>query len=479
VQDAAYGSLLKQERRELHRVVGETIEQLYAEHGGELAGILAMHFELAGDVRKAVDYLVADGTYALERNALREAYSAFDRARTLLPERSAGEDEWTTRRRVEVEIGRTRAMFTFMDPEETWASLDSVVDDAERLGDLELIAQVHLYLALIEIDTGRPATDPAIQRSLRRVTEIGDQLHDPSLGALPLALAGLNKVFLGPVAEGVAALENAIPLMERRRDFIGAAFSRGWLAIGYAELGEFDKADVAERHATEEAARGDLIAQLDAQIAQAMVRSLRGDLDAALPIAQECVEKSQETGATACAVVSTWVLGDVYQRQGRFDDARDVLQLGHDMAPALGPSGNMWRPTLIAWLGSAQVMSGLSDPDDARWQQALTDARAINNRPGEAGILWKRAEVHARRGRHAEALADFAAAAAILEEQGMRPNFARVLRGWGETLRASGDPEQADAKLRQALELFDTMGLEKEVQATRLMIGGASTIQLG
>ena len=37
VQDAAYESLLKQERRELHGQVGEALEELYPERAGELA----------------------------------------------------------------------------------------------------------------------------------------------------------------------------------------------------------------------------------------------------------------------------------------------------------------------------------------------------------------------------------------------------------------------------------------------------------
>ena len=48
LQDTAYGSLLKQERRALHQVVGQTLEELYPERAGELAAVLAMHFEQAG-----------------------------------------------------------------------------------------------------------------------------------------------------------------------------------------------------------------------------------------------------------------------------------------------------------------------------------------------------------------------------------------------------------------------------------------------
>ena len=43
-----------------------------------------MHFEQAGDAPRALEYLVMDGRYALERAAVREAFTALDRAAALL-----------------------------------------------------------------------------------------------------------------------------------------------------------------------------------------------------------------------------------------------------------------------------------------------------------------------------------------------------------------------------------------------------------
>jgi tetratricopeptide (TPR) repeat protein len=470
VQDAAYGSLLKQERRELHRLVGEALESLYPERRGELAGILAMHFAQAGDTGKAIEYLVADGQYALERAAIREAYAAFDGAAKLLPEADAAEADDLRRTRVEVEVLRARAGWTFRAPDEVVADLEAIIPVAEELGDLELLAQIHLHLALVRIENGEPATDPVVKRSLDRLADISAILDDPSLAALPLALVAMNKVLTGPLREGVEALERAIPLMEKRRDFIGAAFSSGWLAIGYASLGEFEKADEASREATQRAASGDLIAQIDAQISEAMVRAARGELDEAAPLAQACIERSEESGATACAVVSAWVLGDVYQRQARFGEAEQVLQLGLDLAR--GAEMGMWGPTLNAWLGANETRIGDFDPESREWLEALAGARGKANRMGEAAILGKRGEAAARRERWDAAVRDLEASARIYEEQGARPNLARVLRGWGRALRAAGRAEDGDEKLRRALALFEEMGLERETAEVREVLAG-------
>jgi tetratricopeptide (TPR) repeat protein len=465
VQDAAYGSLLKQERRELHRLVGEALEVLYPDRGSELAGVLAIHFSEAGDTDKAVDYLIAAGRFAMDRNAIAEAYSAFDRAAALLPPATDTEDEALRRRRVEIELGRGRAGWTFRPSDDVIADLQAIVPTAEQLGDLDLIAPLHLALAMARTQRGDAATDPEVKRSLDRVAEIGEALHDPSLRALQLAVVGLTQVFTGPIRDGVTALEEAVPLLEQRQDFIGAAFARGALAIGYANLGEFDKAEKAVRYAADLAAGGDVIAQLDAQIAESMVRAARGQLDEAIPIAQACVMRAEETGATACVIASSWVLGDVYQRQGRFQEARRALQRGDELA--LVVNRKFWRPSLQAWLGTSATALGDFAAAEGSWEEALETARSIGNRLGEAGILWKRAQASATRGDHGSALHDFAASAAILEELGARPQLARVLRGWGETLRAAGATAEGDAILRRALALFEEMGIAPEAAAVR------------
>jgi tetratricopeptide (TPR) repeat protein len=464
IQDAAYGSLLKQERRDLHGRVGRALESLYPERRDELAGMLSVHFEQAGDTAKALDYLVLAGTQALDRNALQEAYSAFDRAAALLTPAAPEDDDALRRRRVEIEIGRVRASWSFRPPEAVIADLAAIVPEAERLNDPKQVAMLYLYLSMTRLLSGVPASDPDVQRSLDRITSIGEAIGDPSFRALPMAIVGMSQIFSGQLRPGVAALEEAVPIFEQGRDFIGTAFARGALAIGYAELGEFDKAEAAAARAKQLAADGDLIAQLDAEIADAMVHSQRGDLDAALPLAEACVKRAEDAGASACVVASSWILGDVYNRQGRFGEARKALRRGSDLS--LLVNRKTWRPSIQAWLGSTgAVLDNLDASGD--FDEALATARSIDNRYGEAGILAKRAETALRRGEQKAALPDYEAAAGIFEAVGARPSLARALNGWGQALRAAGREEEAGVALRRALALFEELDIQREAAGVR------------
>ncbi len=482
VQDAAYESLLKQERRALHRVVGEAIERLYPERRGELSAVLAMHFEQAGDAERAVSYAMEAARFALDRNAIVEAFGLYQRAAALLPPPSPNDDDELRRQRIEIALGEAKSGFSFRTPEQGLAALDPLVADAERLGDLRLLADVHLHIALLRQNRGeRPEKSAELQRSLRRVTEIGDQLHDPSISALPRALIGTNQVFIGEIHEGLAALEEAVPVLQDRHDFVGASFALGIRAIGYARLGEFERADQAARRATEVAAEGDLIAQLDALIAESTVRSLQGDLAGAVPLAQRCTAWSEETGATACVVASNFVLGDVYMRQGRFQEAKIALQRGNEVSALTGFP--IFRPSIAAWLRATAAHLGDFGPASESWEKELGDARALGDRFTEASILGKRAETRAKTLHEGSpvadvdaVLADHAASATAFEAMGARPFLARVLRGWGETLRALGRREEGDEKLHRALALFEEMGITAEAAEVRGELSGAPTI---
>src|SRR6188768_1233289 len=135
VKDTAYESLLKQERRELHRLVGDALENLYPERRGDLAAELARHFEQAGDSDRAFVYLLDAAKFAFERNAVVEAFELYSRAAAALPPQTDDEGEVILRHRVEIGIGQARTGFSFLERTTQIAIIEKAVVDAERLGD--------------------------------------------------------------------------------------------------------------------------------------------------------------------------------------------------------------------------------------------------------------------------------------------------------------------------------------------------------
>jgi tetratricopeptide (TPR) repeat protein len=476
VQDAAYESLLKQERRQLHRTVGEVLEQLYPERRAELAAILARHYEQAGASEQAIEYLIEAARYAYQRNAVVESYDLYTRARALLPDPSPSDAPELRRRLVEIDLGRVKSGFSFLGEEGALQLLDSLLDEADQLADAALAGEVHLHSILLRQLLGqRPKESPRLQHSLDRVTEISEELGDPTMAAVAHSLIGMVQVVTGDIAEGVERLREAAPQLEQRLDFIGSSFALQMLAVGLARLGRFDEAFAFLQRASEVAAQGDVIARLDALIGESEVRALRGDLSAAEPIALECTELAQQSGATACLVASTVVLGDVLARQGRHGDARAALERGRQIADLT--EQKLFRPSIAAYLRAAAAKLGDFGPDARTFDEALDETRAMHDRWGEAHVLWKRAETEVVRAARAgeppgePSLADFAAAARSLEQMAARPVLARLLRQWGHALRDAGRPDEGDDRLRRAIELLDEVGIEREANEVRAELG--------
>jgi class 3 adenylate cyclase/predicted ATPase len=80
VQDAAYGTLLREPRRALHARVAETLEGSFAEIAESQPELLARHCTEAGQIEKAVDLWGKAGQRSLQRSALVEAAEQITRA---------------------------------------------------------------------------------------------------------------------------------------------------------------------------------------------------------------------------------------------------------------------------------------------------------------------------------------------------------------------------------------------------------------
>ena len=178
IQEAAYDSLLKADRRRLHRQVGEALE---AQEGGErreeLAPILGLHFERAGDAEKAAGYLLQAGRHALRGRALLEARELLDRAARTLDD--APETPESDRRRVEIAIDRISAWFLDMPLPEALPILADAQQRAERIGDERLVGLVLARELGIRVEWTQMTEAKALADLSDRASEIGHRLNDP------------------------------------------------------------------------------------------------------------------------------------------------------------------------------------------------------------------------------------------------------------------------------------------------------------
>src|SRR5208283_2101143 len=102
VQDAAYSTLLRGRRQELHRGVAAALEEHFADLVERQPELLAHHLTAAGDTERAVDQWLKAGQHAAARLAYLEAIAHLERCLGLL--HSLPESPVRNRREIELQL---------------------------------------------------------------------------------------------------------------------------------------------------------------------------------------------------------------------------------------------------------------------------------------------------------------------------------------------------------------------------------------
>jgi class 3 adenylate cyclase/predicted ATPase len=92
VQDAAYQSLLKSTRHQLHARIAQILERRFPAIGEATPEVVAHHYTEAGFAAQAIDNWLRAGRLASERSAQKEALSHVRRGLDLVPQLPEGED---------------------------------------------------------------------------------------------------------------------------------------------------------------------------------------------------------------------------------------------------------------------------------------------------------------------------------------------------------------------------------------------------
>jgi class 3 adenylate cyclase/tetratricopeptide (TPR) repeat protein len=391
VQEAAYESLLKADRRRLHRQVGEAIEAGDPDRRDELAPILGLHFERAGEAERAVEYLHPAGRAAYRRFAVREARDLLDRASALLA--GLPEDEATERRRIEVDLDRAAAGVTFIPYDQELARLADTQARAERLGDRRLLGLVLARTAhLRHLQEGVGDVD-AFEAALEGALEIGHELEDPNILGQPMAIKGVTLAARGQRREAVKVLEQAVVQLEGI-DTASAAFYAGQLGVIYAEVGDFLAARrAADRSRALAELSGDPNMFADADIFQGMALAIEGRRDEALALARRGAESAAAIGNLGCEAAGSFLAGEQELAMGKFGPAIGWLEKANGIA-AYCSAVDIERLS-AATLKAARAMSGEGAEALHGLDPLLEQARAANDTLSEARILLRRAEAHA------------------------------------------------------------------------------------
>jgi predicted ATPase/class 3 adenylate cyclase len=214
VQDAAYQSLLKSKRQQVHTRIAHVLEERFAETAATQPELLAYHLAEARQIERAIDYWLKAGERAAERSANLEAIRHLTHgleALGTLPECAARD-----RRELafQIAIGTPSiAVYGYSAPQ-TGAAYHRARVLCERLGDVEsLVATLsgEFVYSFVRGDY------PVMRRLVGEARQVSERLPDPVVRLAGHRLAGIAAMHFGAFAEARREFEAILRLYDASR----------------------------------------------------------------------------------------------------------------------------------------------------------------------------------------------------------------------------------------------------------------------
>jgi predicted ATPase len=214
VRDAAYGSLLRRRREELHARIAAVLEVDFADRIAAEPELLARHLTDAGLLEKAVSWWQRAGERATERSANREAIAHFRKALDILGTLPGSPQRDHTELNLQMALGSalTTTGFGAPEKEQAYARARQLAD---RLGEGAGVFPALWHLGEVHASRGEPLPAYDIGRQCLRIAE---SAGDPRLLLGAHHLIGESAFWLGLLLDGSRHLEQALALYDPERD---------------------------------------------------------------------------------------------------------------------------------------------------------------------------------------------------------------------------------------------------------------------
>jgi predicted ATPase len=413
-----YGSLDEVERVHLHEQVGTALEKIFGdqEHIAAITVQLALHFQKAGIMGKAIHYLHQSGERAIQLSAYQEAIAHLTTGLTLLMS----------------------------------------LPDSPKRAEQELALQISLGIA-----QKADIPDPEAEKAMTRARELCQQMGNITQLCQVVGELSIFPYVRAEYQKARQLAEEALNLAQEAEDMLMVALGQWQLGYILFGLGEYT---AAREHLLK------VISMYEPQQHHHPFVFLRGSdagvsalaYDACclwcLGYPEQAFKRSQQALALARKLDHAFSLADVLCYGGCLfnkmrrdvdalkDDAEELARLSEEMGfLSFFETGVCYKGEALTRIG--QVQEGM-----AQIRQGLAARQSMGARCNSSGILGALAEAQAHAGQPQSGLATLAEAFALIGETDEGYYEAELYRLRAELLLMLGDETGAEASFEQAIQ---------------------------
>ena len=454
IQEAAYESMLRSRRRQIHAEIAEALVRLQPSIVETAPETVATHFARAGDEAGAAEYWQKAGELAQRNSAYREAIGAYQNALQHMSKQD--------RAFVDVNRAIASAYFAAGEHELNRKHLAEAAAAAEAGGDPVTVTEIATQQCHVFSQFGDDA-EHAVHVG-RRALEMANRLKDESLAYGARFALGHACWISGDYDSAIELLSANLPETmgdpTRIRDFGTAGSllldSMSILGSTLAHRGHFDRAfPILERAQALPQKNAFDVSVIGYHHARAHL--IRGDTASAAPISLAAIEHATRVGLEFSLPWHRAMLGHAHALDGEFDAAVALLEAALERSQEI----HMRYPASFTGALLAETLA----PRQPRRALAVAEttlgaARASGHRAVEAELLRVKASALLSLD------ADAAEAAAnegheLAQELGLGPEQAHGLRTLGAITAAKGDKMKAVELHGLARKKFLSLGMKR------------------
>ncbi|MDP3161519.1 MAG: adenylate/guanylate cyclase domain-containing protein [Reyranella sp.] len=398
VQDAAYGTLLREPRRALHQRIAETLESQFAEIAENQPELMARHCSEAGLIEKAAALWGKAGRRSLERSALLEAAEQLGRALGLIASLTSSQALRREEIRLQIDLSNALIHVKGHASAETQAAFErarKLIDQAQSLGE-PIEDPLMLYSALYGawVANRMAFRGDVVLELATQFQAMAESEGTPSPRMIGHLIMGISKVLTGDFAGGRAELDRAIDVYDpAAHRTLATRFGHdvrvsalAWRAFALWALGDAAAAQADIDRAIDDARSIGHAATLMFALSHASLTLLHaGRGGAAAPLIHELVRFGDEKGTLYWKAYGQLLHGWLIALEGNAADALGTIEAGIAAMRSTGATGYApWYLTILA-----KVRADVGEADEAR--RRIEEAILIAETTGER---WCEADIH-------------------------------------------------------------------------------------
>jgi len=381
VQDAAYASLLKSKRQQLHGAIAAALRERFPELGESQPEIMAHHLTEAGLTTEAIGYWQRAGQLTAERSAVAEATAHFGRGLELL--RALPESGERDERELDLLIALGSILISAKGhgSDEVATLYARARGLCRALGETPHLAPVlqgfrmhHMLRA--ELQLARQAAEELLALGLRS-QDVGHRLEGHRAVGVMHFYAAEFPAALEHVEKGIDLYD----LEQHRFHALRYEHDPGMTCLGYAArtrwvLGHPDHAVVLSDRALEVAqATSHASSLVEAMTWRAEVALFRRDLQDTRDRAAAALALATEHGLPLWIAMTTGMHGWALSEQGQ--NAEGAARIRDALAILATTGDQLFRPYYVAMLAEALGKAGRVDEGLSSLEEAIETARSF------------------------------------------------------------------------------------------------------